>query len=66
MSAVQIRSGRTPSVAVEDPGVLDQLAAHARAVAAADEARLQQAIGSVRWERRGLLQRLKALQRPAD
>jgi hypothetical protein len=35
-----------------------ELAATSRAVAAADEAHVRSALGSVRWERRGLLQRL--------
>jgi hypothetical protein len=34
------------------------LAATSRAVAAADEAHVRKALGSVRWERRGLFQRL--------
>jgi hypothetical protein len=34
------------------------LAATSRAVAAADEAQIRQALGRVRWERRGLFQRL--------
>jgi hypothetical protein len=37
-----------------------ELAATSRAVAAADEADVRSAIGSVRWERRGLLQRLSS------
>jgi hypothetical protein len=38
--------------------IVDQLQATTRAVAAADEAYLHDAIESVSWERRGFLQRL--------
>src|SRR6266540_3933213 len=41
-----------------EPTIEQQLEATSRAVVAADEAYVQEAIGSVHWERRGLLQRL--------
>jgi hypothetical protein len=42
----------------QETSIQTQLAATHRAVAAADEAHVHDALGSVRWERRGLLQRL--------
>jgi hypothetical protein len=41
-----------------DTGIAAELDATSRAVLAADNAHVQAAIGSVRWRRRGLLQRL--------
>jgi hypothetical protein len=38
--------------------IRDQIAANRRVVAAADQAHVDDALGSVRWERRGLFQRL--------
>jgi hypothetical protein len=40
--------------------ILARLAATSRAVAAADEAHVRNGLESVRWERRGLFQRLTA------
>jgi hypothetical protein len=51
-----------PSAPVE-PGVREQIESTARAIAAADEASLREAIDSVGWERRGFLRRLSG--RPA-
>jgi hypothetical protein len=47
--------------------ILEELEATTRAVVEADQAYVQQAIGSAQWERRGLLQRLaRADRRPAE
>ena len=43
------------------PGVREQLDATTQAVAAAHGAHLREALGSVRWERRGPLRRLVRL-----
>lgn len=51
---------RTP-----DPGVREQIEATSNAVTAAHQAHLLDAIGSVSWERRGLLQRLTRRPRPS-
>jgi len=48
------RQPGTPNVAV-----LDELEATTRVVAAAHDGYVQEAIRRVRWERRGLLQRLR-------
>ena len=44
--------------------ILNQLEATAQAVATADEAHFHDAVESVSWERRGLLQRLTRADRP--
>jgi hypothetical protein len=46
--------------------ILDQLDAATGVVAAVDRADLRDAIESVRWERRGLLQRLIRSDRPEN
>jgi hypothetical protein len=48
-----------------DRGIREQIDATSQAVAAADQAYLLDAIGSVSWERRGLLQRLTRRPRPS-
>jgi hypothetical protein len=42
-----------------NPAVLDELEATTRVVAAAHDGHVHEAIRRVRWERRGLLQRLR-------
>jgi hypothetical protein len=46
--------------------IIDQIDATTRVVAAVDRADLHEAIASVRWQRRGLLQRLIQADRPED
>jgi hypothetical protein len=52
------------AVPAVDRGTREQIDATSQAVAAADQAYLRDAIGSVSWERRGLLQRLTRRPRP--
>jgi hypothetical protein len=46
--------------------IIDQIDATTRVVAAVDRADLHEAIESVRWQRRGLLQRLIQADRPEN
>jgi hypothetical protein len=48
----------TAEMAPERRSIRAQLAATSRAVEAADQSHVREALDSVRWERRGLFQRL--------
>jgi hypothetical protein len=52
------------AVPAADQGIREQIDATSQAVAAADQAYLLDAIGSLNWERRGILQRLTRRPRP--
>jgi hypothetical protein len=58
----QARSAKQPGTT--NPDVLDELEATTRTVIAAHDGYLGEAIRRVRWERHGLLQRLRRAHRP--
>ncbi len=49
-----------------NPGIVEELDATSRAVLAADHAHVQDAITSVHWRRRGILQRLTRAAGPPE
>lgn len=55
-----------PHLTIRTRDVTRELEACSRALLAADEAHLREALESVHWERRGWLGRLVHLERPAE
>jgi hypothetical protein len=56
--AAERRLRAAANQSLRDPGIVEELEATSRAVLAADDAYVREAIASVHWQRRGLLQRL--------
>jgi len=61
VSQVAATKAQQPAIPAETGSIRDQLHATTLALVAAEEAQQEHGVGSVNWERRGLLGRLRRL-----